>query len=133
MQDSRDEGQRMRKYGFLFAMVFLLSIPTKGNAQEVSNTDPDIVRLRTANALRAGDIDLALKGFVPDSQREDIIRALDHAQRNLLAHEIENAELILTAGTTRFYRYNWTDETGDNFIEFTMVRDDRGKWVIASW
>ena len=123
----------MRKYGFLFAIVFLLFISTIGNTQEISNTDPDVVRIRTANALRAGDIDLALKGFYPDPRSLSIIPTLDASQRNKLAHWLENAKLIKEHDDRRIYRYIWTEESGEHMVDFTMQKDFQGKWVITNW
>ncbi len=123
----------MRKYGFFFAVLFLFCMFTKGNTQEVPANDPDIVRLRTANALRAGDIDLALKGFYPDPKSQSIIPTLDASQRNKLAHWLENAELIKEDDDRRIYRYTWPGSSGEKYSHFTMQKDFEGKWVITSW
>lgn len=124
----------MRKYGFLFAMVFLLYLSSSGDAKESSATDADIVRLRTANALRVGNIDLALKGFARDEKSETIIRALDAVHRKQLADLIENAQAIYTSENDRAYRYDWTDEAGNiRHTEFIMRRNESGQWHIISW
>ena len=98
--------------------------------QEVESITPEIVRVRTANCLRAGDIEGALKGFAPDEKRERIIRALDAEQRDELAHQIESAEFLTETGSLRWYRYTWTEE---KFSDFAMSRDEQGRWVITSW
>ena len=124
----------MRKCGFLFAIVFLLFISTRGNTQEISNTDPDVVRIRTANALRVGNIDLALQGFVRDEKSQTIIPALNADRRNQLADLIEKAQAIYTGENDRAYRYNWTDEAGNiRHTEFIMRRNELGPWHIISW
>jgi hypothetical protein len=124
----------MRKYGFFFAVVFLLSMFTGGSAKESSATDADIVRFRTANALRAGNIDLALEGFARDEKSQTIIPALNTAQRNQLADLIENAQAIYTSENDRAYRYDWTDEAGNmRHTEFIMRRNESGHWRIISW
>jgi hypothetical protein len=124
----------MRKYGFLFAIVFLLFMSTRGNTQEISNTDPDVVRIRTANALRSGDIALALEGFARSEKSETVIRALNAVHRNQLADLIENAQAIYTSENDRAYRYDWTDEAGNTrHTEFIMRRNQSGQWHIISW
>lgn len=101
--------------------------------QEVPAITPDIVRVRTANALRVGNIRYAFEGFQPDSKRFEVIGGLDAKLRNRLALHIEKAELTRETENMRFYQYKWTDESGENFIKFTMARDDEGKWIITSW
>lgn len=122
----------MRKYGFLLIFFLVLFGTPKVSAQELSATDPDVVRHQVAEALREGNIDLALKGFERNSNRESIIRALDRSLLNRLAHQIENAQLYRKTENIRFYRYTWTDETGKNTIKFVMAKDDQGKWIIVS-
>lgn len=124
----------MRKYGFFFAVVFLLCISTTGNTQELSATDPEMVRLQIANALRAGNIELAMKGFAPDKKSQTIIPALDAVHRNQLADLIEKAQTIYTSEKDRAYRYDWTDEAGNmRHAEFIMRRNELGQWQIISW
>lgn len=100
--------------------------------QEVAEITPEIVRVRTANCLRAGDIEGALQGFEPD-MRSEIIPTLDADQRNVLANDLEKAELIRETANVRWYRYTWTDESGENFVDFRMARDDQGRCIITSW
>lgn len=124
----------MRKYGFIFAVLFLVCLSSSGNAKESSATDADIVRLRTANALRVGNIDLALEGFYPDKKSQTIIPLLDAVHRNQLADLIENAQAIYTSENDRAYRYDWTDEAGNiRHTEFIMRRNQSGQWHIISW
>ena len=122
----------MKKYGFFFAVAFLVFLSNQSNAQELSASDPEMLRRQIANALRAGNIELALKGFEPNSRRENLIRALDRPLLNRLAHHIERAELYKQTYNIRFYRYTWTDEKGENTIKFVMAKDDQGKWIIVS-
>jgi len=134
MEDSRDEGKRMRKYGSLLILFFVLFGAPKGNAQELSATDPDIVRYQIAKALRAGDIELALKGFDRSEKSQTIIPALNAAQRNQLADWIENAQLINSGENYRAYTTKWTDAQGNvRNMNMTMGRDNSGQWRIISW
>lgn len=94
---------------------------------------PEEVLSRTANALRAGNIDLALQGFYQDEKTRSILPGLDAAKRNQLADEIENATFVLERGRSRYYRYSWTDETGSNSVEYSMAINDEGNWIITSW
>lgn len=94
---------------------------------------PEEVLSRTANALRAGNIDLALQGFYQDEKTRSILPGLDAAKRNQLADEIENATFVLERGRSRYYRYSWTDATGSNSVEYSMAINDEGNWIITSW
>ena len=124
----------MRKYGFLFAIVFLLLISTIGNTQEISNTNPDILRHQIAKALREGNLELALQGFAPSEKSQTIIPALDVKGRNLLADWIEKAQLINSGENYRAYRTKWTDPQGNiRNMEFIFARDKQGRWTIISW
>ena len=108
--------------------------PPLGNATNSSATEADTVRLRTANALRAGNIDLALKGFARDEKSQTIIPALSAAKRNEIADLIEKAQAIYTSESDRAYRYDWTDEAGNiRHTEFIMGRNKSGQWHIISW
>lgn len=97
--------------------------------QEVESITPEIVRVRTANCLRAGDIEGTLQSFEPD-EKSEMIPTLDAAQRNQLAYCIENAKLVRETASSRWYRYTWTDE---NFSNFCIARNDQGQWIITSW
>jgi hypothetical protein len=101
--------------------------------QEVQEITPKMVLFGTANFLRAGDIEGALEGFVPDEKRERLIRALDSAHRDQLAYELESAALVKETPDMRFYRYTWTDASGENFVEYIMARDEEANWIITSW
>lgn len=108
--------------------------PPLGNAQEVSASDPEMVRLQIANALRAGDIDLALKGFDRSKKSQTIIPAFDAAQRNQLADWIEKGQLTNSGENYRAYTTEWTDEQGKvHNMNWTMGRDNLGQWRIISW
>ena len=101
--------------------------------QEVEVITPQIALLQTANALRVGNMPLALEGFRPDDKRRDLLLALDYGQRNELAKVLTNAQLVREAGNMRFYKYCWTDETGERFVKINMAKDPDGKWIITSW
>ena len=100
--------------------------------QEISDITPEIVRVRTANCLRTGDIEGALEGFAPN-ERAKFIPSLNDAQRNDLSNCLENAEFVIETSALRWYRYTWKDESGENFIKFSMTRDKQGRWIITSW
>ena len=100
--------------------------------QEVAEITSEIVRVRTANCLRAGDIEGALEGFAPN-ERGEFIPNLNEAQRNDLAESIEHAEFLTETGALRWYQYKWTNESGENFIKFSMTQDEQGRWIITSW
>ena len=100
--------------------------------QEVAEITHEIVRVRTANCLRAGDIKGALEGFAPN-ERAELIPSFNVAQKNDLAESIENAEFLTETGALRWYQYKWTNESGENFIKFSMTQDEQGIWIITSW
>jgi hypothetical protein len=124
----------MRKYGFLLALLLLLCLLNRGNAQELSASDPDIFRHQIAKALREGKLDLASKGFAPSEKAQTIIPALNAEDRNLLADWIEKAQLKSAHEGYRVYVTKWTDPQGDihNF-ELMIVRNEQGRWIIISW
>jgi hypothetical protein len=101
--------------------------------QEVAEMTPQIVRVRTANALRAGDIGLVLQGFLQDEKTLSIIPGLDAAKRNQLADMLEDAVIERETDRSRSYRYSWIDESGRNSVAFAMAIDGEGKWIIVSW
>ena len=124
----------MKKYRFLLIVFIVLFGVPKGNAQEIAASDPEMARIQIANALRAGNIELALKGFANSEKSQTIIRALNAAQRNSLAAWIEKAEPIYTSKNGRVYRGKWVDPQGNiRSKEFIFVRDRQGHWRIISW
>jgi hypothetical protein len=124
----------MRKCGFLLILFFVLFGAPKGNALELTATDPDILRHQIAKALREGNIELALKGFAPGEKSQTIIPALNAKYRNLLAEWVEKAQLKSAYEGYRAYRTKWTDPQGGiHNMEFIIVRDKQGRWTIISW
>lgn len=101
--------------------------------QEVVEITPEIVRFRTANALRAGDIELVLQGFLQNEKTLSIIPGIDAAKRDQLADILEKAVIERETNRSRSYRYNWIDQSGRNSVSFAMAIDNEGKWIIASW
>ena len=100
---------------------------------ETAEITPEISIVQTANALRAGDIDLVLKGFEQRELTTSAIQSLDTEKRYQLALWIENAELIKETDSRRVYRYTWPDGFGEKYSDFTMVRNEEGKWIISNW
>ncbi len=94
--------------------------------------DAETVRAQIANDLREGDIESALEGFAP-SEKSMAISTFNTDQLNQLADWIEKAELVEENDNYRIYRYTWTDQSGEHFIEFTMTKDGKGQWLITSW
>lgn len=102
--------------------------------QQAAAITPQMARLQTANALRTGDIELALAGFYPNEKSQAIIPALDVVYRNQLADWIESVQPIYTSENYRAYRTEWTDEAGNiRHIDITMRRNESGQWHIISW
>jgi hypothetical protein len=134
MKDSRGEGKRMKKYGFFFAVVFLVCLLNQGNAQELSATDPDTLRDQIAKALREGNLELALQGFATSEKAQTLIPTLNAEERNLLADWLEKAQLKTSREGYRVYKTKWTDPQGGvhNF-ELMIVRNEQGRWIIISW
>ena len=101
--------------------------------QEVAEITPEIVLVRTANCLRAGDIQSASESFTRSS-KDDVLMNIDSDGQSLLADWLENAMPIREKENYRAYGTEWIDEEGKNHnIEFIMVKDEAGKWEIISW
>ena len=98
----------------------------------VEFADAETVRAQIASDLREGDIESALRGFQAN-EKSATISAFDTAQLNQLADWIEKASLTEEGDSSRIYRYSWTDESGENFVEFTMAKNEIGQWIITSW
>ena len=101
--------------------------------QGVAEVTPEISVIQTANALRIGNIDFALKGFYPDEKRKALLYSLNSEDIDDLANFIQNAEFIEESDNMRSYRYTWIDESGENFADFYLVKDFNGNWVIMNW
>lgn len=101
--------------------------------QEAAGPPPETVLARTAKALRAGNIELVLKGFFNDEKTLRIIPSLDAAKRNQLADMLEDYVIVSETERSRSYRHRWTDESGKNSVEFAMAIDFDGNWAIVSW
>ena len=101
--------------------------------QEVAEITPEIVLVRTANYLRAGDIQSAAQSF-SRSSKDDVLMNLDSKGRHLLADWLENARPIREAETYRAYRTVWIDEEKNKHnLELSLAKDEAGKWIIISW
>lgn len=101
--------------------------------QDFVRLPPEAMLARTAAALRAGDINLALQGFLQDEKTLRIFPTIDAAKRHQLADMLENGALASESDRSRSYRYTWAKESGTRTVEFTIAIDEEGKWVIVDW
>ena len=109
---------------------------TVGISQDVPEVNPQMGRLQIANALIVGNLESASQGF-KSGKKVDIvfpILADDPSGREEMAKWIQEAVLIEEDEDSKTYRYVWIDGDGiENFVEFTMAKNDQGEWIIINW
>ena len=94
---------------------------------------PEQVLQIISNKLRAGDIEAALSHFGGSEIDRTVLKGLTDEGRRQLANAFSSAQLVEDTNGVRVYTAPWVHEGQQLNLEFMMMRNNLGEWIVASW
>lgn len=125
------------------AIILKASVGYRGLLKRIIS-DPAVVMVQStvtaehtihalASALLTGDKIAALTYFDGSEVDRNTLMGMDSTRMTTLATAFSNAQLMSATDVMRVYTSHWVNQGQSVDIEFTMIRDSEGKWIIASW